>query len=308
MELVQRTLLRPTNTSSYLLGTILSAIWMTALLSPTPMQAQTSETRIEFLKYGVMATHVAQSSDGQHIAIGVRGAPTGGGDSQVVLWDQSLQERVWRRSFATKQAPNVAFDSTSSRLAIATGRGNVVIVRSDDGKTVESRDVNVPIEFRTAFKTDATARNIAFELTTSQAVLTSGDTELTVLNYRLNPTRTIETSNFCRGKIFEVKLPANSPYIYFTTQAYAECDPDYLCVINAEGNSLVRRYERKNIRQIEPINQNEIAYSRGKYAYRLNLQTGVEKIVYTSDNTIQDLSYANGRLVIANSDVIVLEM
>lgn len=308
MDLVQRTFLRSTHNCSSLLGAVLSVIWMMALLSPAPVQAQTSETRIEFLKYGTMATHVAQSPDGRLIAIGVRGAPTGGGRSQVVLWDQSLKERVWRRAFATKQSPDVAFDSTGARLAIAKGRGEVVIVRADDGQTVDSRKMNVPVEFRTTFETDASSRRLAFGLSASQAVFRSGDTQITFLNYKLNPTKKIETSKFCRGKVREIKLPKNSTNIYFTTQAYAECNPDYLCVINPVSNSLVKRYSRKNISQIEMIGSGEIAYSRGKYVYRFDLRSGAEEVVYTSDNTVNDLSYTNGRLVIANSDIIVLEM
>lgn len=304
--------LGPSFLSPFLCGTVLSLLWSAALLPTDTVRAQTAETpfnvetRIEFLKYGAMATNVAVSRDGDHVAIGVREVPEGSG--QVTLWSRPLNKRVWRRSFATQKAPNVAFDSSGARVAIATGRGTVLLVSSDDGRTLDSRETDVPLEFRSVLETDASTRRLAFGPSTSQAVLRSGDTQITVLNYQRRPTRTIETTNFCRGKVREVKLPANTSNIYFTTEAYAECNPDYLCVVNPSSNALVEKYTRKNISQIEVIDNGEIAYSRGKYVYRFNLQTGVEEVIYNSENTVHDLSHASGRLVIANSDVVILEM
>lgn len=40
----------------------------------------------------------------------------------------------------------------------------------------------------------------------------------------------------------------------------------------------------------------------------MDLRTREENIVFESDNEVHDLSYANGRLVVANSNVVVLDL
>jgi len=79
------------------------------------------------------------------------------------------------------------------------------------------------------------------------------------------------------------------------------------------GGSPVRdrrsdRARRRAIRNIEPLRDERVVYSRGRYVYALDLKARSGTIVFESRYTVKDLSHANGRLVVANADVLVLEM
>lgn len=304
--------------------------------------AQEPTARIEFLKYGSMATHVDQSPSGEQIAIGVRQAS--GGPGEVVLWNTTEQERVWSESFSTPSAPRVAFDTSGTQLAVSTSTGNVMVWNLTDGTSRQPQSTSAPVTDLTfgpggtlaaavgdgagktsnsggvqvwsggmqdtsaSMQTDTSVRSMAFRPGTSELVFASNDTRLTIWNYRFNTTKTINTTRYCGGRVVDVALPNESPVIYFITKSYATCDPDHFCVLNAESRSLVDSFRRKNIRNIEPMQGGTFAYSRGNYVYTFNLRTGVEEVVYDSENDVKDLSYQNGTLVVANSDVILLEI
>lgn len=306
-------------------------------------QAQEPTTRIEFLKYGSMATHVDQSRTGEYIAIGLRRESNGQG--QVVLWSTSEQERVWSKSFPTTRAPRVAFDSTGARLAVGTTNGEITIWDLTDGTTATPRGKGPPVtalkfgpggalgaglnlgssgsmsqrgEVRIWSNGVATqtaslhaagpVRALAFRPGTSQLVFVESETQFTLWNYRFNTTKTINAANFCTGSVKDVALPSDSPNIYFVTKSYVQSEPDHFCVLNAESRSLIGSYPRMNIQTLEPITPSRIAFSRGRYVYLVNLQTGTEQIVFESENEVLDLSYKNGRLVVANSDVVALNL
>lgn len=314
-----------------------------AVVSAGPVQAQEPTMRIEFLKYGSMATHVDQSRTGEYIAVGLRKESNGRG--QVVVWSTSEQRRVWSKTFATARAPRVAFDSAGTRLAVGTARGDITVWDVTDGMTSTPYDVGPPVNVlrfgpggtlgagmkldgsghmlergevrvwstrlgtRTAsMRTTRPVRALAFRPETSQLVFVGNDTQLTIWNYRFNTTKSIDTANFCSGRVVDVALPSDSPSIYFVTKSYLQTEPNHFCVLNAESKSLISRYRRTNIRDIEPITPSRIAYSRGNYVYTVDLQTGAEGIAFASDNNIQDLSYENGKLAVANSDVVVLNL
>lgn len=318
----------PVNWPSSTWGILLFLLGTTLLSAVPRAEAQNEVARIEFLKYGSMATTVAQSDDGALIAIGTRESSQQG---RVVLWSLSQQQRVWSRSFSTSRAPDVALNNAGSRLAVATGQGSATIWRIEDGMPTAPRDTSATdVEFgpggtlgtggdrirvqmqgmdeASTLTPDASARDVAFRRNASELAFAENDTQVTFWNYGTDTSTTLETSSFCDGRVIEIKLPGNSDNIYFTTRAYATCDPDYLCIVNPTDQRLVRKYKRKNISQIEPMGEGTLAYSRGRYVYQFDLGSGAETIVFESRNEVQDLSYANGHLVIANSDVVVLEL
>lgn len=332
-------------------GGMPSVFWLPALVlllglvgvSTNTAYAQESTTRIEFLKYGSMATHVDQSRDGAYIAVGLRNES--GGDSEVVLWSTEEQQRVWSQSYSTSSAPRVAFDSTGSRLAVATNRGEITVWNLNGGTTsspkktgtsvtdlqfgprgilgagislgmsngtskrgavqVWSSQMNQPTA---SFRTDMRVRSLSFRPGTFEVAFAASDSKLTLWNYRFNTTKTINTPRFCSGKVVEVLLPRDSPDLYFVTESYAMGDLDYFCVLNSESKSLLRSYRREDVRHLESVSPGTVAFSRGNYVYTLDVQTGAESIVFESDNKVYDLSYKNGRLVVANSDVVVLDI
>lgn len=329
---------RLTTVGPLLWGTVLVVVSGTVLLCPSRTQAQDEgpSTRIEFLKYGSMATNVEQSPDGRHIAIGARDVPRGG--SRVVLWNRVRQERARVKTYPANQAPKVAFDSTGGRLVVAPAQSEPTIwhlesthTETPRGPTTAANDVAFGLggtlgvggsvgpagrigvwhygteHEPTVLETDGPVRSIAFSETTSDVVFTSDATQVTLWNYRLNTTKHINTFERCEGVLRQVEMTDRSN-VYLITERRADCDPDYLCWLNPENGRVLDRFQRKNISHVEPLSGRRVAYSRGRYVYTLNLQTKEERIVFHSDNAIQDLSYARNRLVVANSDVVVLEL
>lgn len=309
------------------------------LLFGRPAQAQelVPSTRIEFLKYESMATTVAQSQDGPYIAIGARDVP--GDGSRVVLWNRITDERVRNVAFSANRPPKLAFDSSGTRLAVAPAEGGSSLWYLRDDQSDTSQLTTAPLNdldlgFRgtlgvgetsgprgevrvwsagvdappTVLETDRPVRSIAFSNTTSDVVLATGPTQATLWNYRFNTTKQFDTFEQCKGELRQVEMSDSADHFYLITQRRAECDPDYLCRINAETGSVTDRFRRKNIRNLVAFGNDRVAFSRGRYVYTLNLRTREERIVFQSDNEIHDLSYANGRLVVANSDVVVFEL
>ncbi|MFB6271294.1 MAG: WD40 repeat domain-containing protein [Salinibacter sp.] len=312
---------------------------MTALLRPSPAQAQdeASPTRIEFLKYGSKATTVAVSGNGTYIAIGARDVPTGG--SRAVLWNRVTQEPVWTASYSTNEAPRVALDSTGTRTAVATPRTGVTIWHLDSSRTTLTQAPSGPVHelafgprgilglggslrqggtarvwpnglSRTPSDLETTGpiRSIAFSATTPKVLLSSNDTHVTLWNYRFNTTKRIDVYDRCRGLVRQVEMPTRPTFFYVITRRRAECDPDYLCTIRLEDKTVIDRFRRKNISNVEHIRDGLVAFSRGRYVYTLDLQRRKEQIVFTSENKVHDLSYAAGHLVVANSNVVVLDL
>lgn len=314
--------------------TVLFLLLVTASLFPASAEAQDERpsTRIEFLKYGAMATHVDQSPDGRYIAIGARNIP--GRGSRVVLWNQATRERVRNVAFSGDRAPRVAFDSAGSQLAVAPARERVSIWPLNENRSESLHSAAGPVHdlafgprgtlaagagsalriwsdgpstAPTVRTTNGPVRSLAVSTSTSDVVFISDVTHLTLWNYRLNTTKRIDTFERCEGVLRQVAMTDRSN-AYVITERRAEGDPDYLCRLNLENGRLLDRLPRKNISHVEPLGARRVAYSRGRYVYTLNLQTREERIVFHSDNDIQDLSYANDRLVVANSDVVVLDM
>lgn len=338
MNLVQSLFRRWQNVDRPLLRIVL--LFSTGILllaGPTQAQEQAPSTRIEFLKYGAMATTVAQSQDGTYIAIGARNVP--GDGSRVVLWNRSANKRVRNMTFPSNQAPNLAFDSSGTRLAVGPAEKSSFIwsLREDRSNTVEmgptpANDLafgvggtlgigetsggggavrvwpNGPNNPPTVLRTEGPVRSIASSNNTSDIVLTTGPTQVTLWNYRFNTTKQFDTFGQCKGKLRQVGMLNGNDHFYILTQRRAECDPDYLCRIDAEARSVTHRFRRKNIRNLTPLDNERVAFSRGRYVYTMNLRTREERIVFQSENEVHDLSYADGRLVVANSDVVVLDV
>lgn len=316
---------------------------ISTLLASMPAQAQDQapSTRIEFLKYGSMATTVAQSPDGRHLAIGARDVP--GGGSRVVLWNQSTEERVRTVTFPANQAPKIAFDSSGTRLAVGPAeRGSFIWSLQDDhsaplqldstpandlafglGGTLGIGETsgdggavrvwpNGPNSAPTVLETEGSVRSIALSENTSDVVLATGPAQVTLWNYRFNTTKQFSTFEGCPGELRQVGMVGGrdslADHFYVVTQRRAECDPDYLCRIDAETRRVTDRIRRKNIRNVIPLDGERVAFSRGRYVYTLNLRTQEERIVFQSDNAIRDLSYGNGRLAVATADVAVLNL
>jgi WD40 repeat protein len=312
-------------------------VWV-GLLTPAPGHAQneTATTRIEFLKYGSMATTVALSKNGQYVAIGTRNVP--GRGSQVVLWNRFMQKRVQSASFSTNRAPTVAFDSAGTRLAIAPRQSNVRLWHLDDGGSTTprssppaARDVTFgrqgvlgvgtpapqsgvrvwpdgPDATPNVLTTGTAVQSLSFARTTPTVAFPSGLTQVTVWNYRFNTTKRFNTFEQCSGTVRRVALSPSADAVHVITERRASCDPDYLCTLNAKSGALMTRIRRKNVKNREPLPEGRVAFSRGRYVSTLDLATRQEEIVFQSDNDIKDLSYADGELAIANSDVVILDL
>jgi hypothetical protein len=139
-------------------------------------------------------------------------------------------------------------------------------------------------------------------------VFATGPTQVTLWNYRFNTTKQFDTFEQCEGELREVEILGGGGHFYIVTQRRAECDPDYLCRIKAETRSVTHRIPRKNIHNLVSLSSHRVAFSRGRHVYTLDLRTREERIVFQSENEVRDLSYADGRLVVANSDVVVLDL
>lgn len=322
-------------------------LWAAALLFAPPVQAQDQvpSTRIEFLKYESMATTVALSPDGTYIAIGARNVP--GGGSRVVLWNQATDERVRDVAFPENRSPELAFDSSGTRLAVAPTGGGSSIWYLDGDRPAPPRLTNAPINdlafgpggalgvgvtsgaggaarvwYRglsgapAVLETEQPVRSIAFSDNTSDVVLATGPTQATLWNYRFDTTKQFDTFDKCEGVLQQVEMSGSASrsddyfadHFYIVTRRRAECNPDYLCRIDVETRSVTERFRRKNIRNLVALGNERVAFSRGRHVYTMNLRTQEESIVFESDNEVRDLSYANGHLVAANSNVVVLEL
>lgn len=78
-----------------------------------------------------MATTVVQNQDGRYIAIGVREEP--GGRNRVVFWNQVTEQRVRNMAFPTNRAPELAFDSSGTKLVVGPAeRGSFILAQRDD--------------------------------------------------------------------------------------------------------------------------------------------------------------------------------
>jgi WD40 repeat protein len=322
----------------FLLGTLLF-FSTSVLFLPPPAQAQEQgpSTRIEFLKYGSMATTVTQSQDGTYIAIGARNVP--GGGSRVVLWNRSTDKRVRNMTFPSNQPPKLAFDSSGTRLAVGpAGRSSFIWSLRDDRSTplqsasAPANDLAFgfggtlgiaetsgaggairvwpkgPNNAPAVLTTEGPVRSLSSSDYTSDVVLATGPTQVTLWNYRFSTTKRFDTFEQCEGELRQVEILGGGGHFYIVTQRRAECDPDYLCRIQAETRSVTHRIPRKNIRNLVALGGQRVAFSRGRHVYTLNLRTREESIVFQSENDVHDLSYADGRLIVANSDVVVLDV
>jgi WD40 repeat protein len=329
-----------------LLGPIL-LLWIAALLVARPAQAQerVPSTRIEFLKYESMATTVALSPDGTHIAVGARNVP--GGGSRVVLWNRVTDERVRDAAFPANRPPKLAFDSSGTRLAVAPAQGGSSIWHPEADRGNVPRLTAAPVnDFAfgtrgalgvggtsgaggvarvwdngpggapTVLETDGPVRSIAFSDNTADVVLATGPAQVTLWNYRSDTATQLSTFGKCEGEIQQVETSGSASrsgdysadHFYVVTQRQAECDPDYLCRIDVETRTVTERFRRKNLRNLVALDGDRVAFSRGRHVYTLNHRSRQESIVFQSENNVHDLSYANGRLVVANSNVVVLEL
>lgn len=331
-----QSLFRGVQTVGRSLGGTVLILLTGALLLPHPAHAQeqTPSTRIEFLKYGSMATTVAQSPDGRYIAIGARNVP--GNGSRVVLWNRITKKRVRNMTLPANRAPKLAFDSSGTQLAVATAESGSFIwsLREDRSTALQSAAIpandlsfgfggtvgigeasstggavrvwpNGPDNAPAVLTTKGPVRSIASSNNTSDIVLTSGPTQVTLWNYGSNTTMHFNTFEQCKGEVRQVEMLSGGDHFYVVTQRQAECDPDYLCRIDADARNVTHRLRRKNIRNLVALGGQRVAFSRGRVVYTLNLRTREERIVFQSENDVHDVSHANGRLVVANSDVVV---
>ena len=320
---------------------LLVSISVLPVSMPAHAQDQAPSSRIEFLKYGSMATTVAQSPDGRYLAIGARDVP--GRGSRVVLWNRMTEERVRTMTFSANEAPRLAFDSSGTRLAVGPAERGGFIWSLQDDRSTSPRSAaapantlafglggtlgigeasgtggavrvwpNGPNNAPTVLETEGSVRSIALSESTSDLVLATGPTQVTLWNYRFNTTKQFDTFEGCPGELRQVGMVGGgeefADHFYVVTRRRAECDPDYLCRIDAETRRVTDRIRRKNIRNVIPLGSERVAFSRGRYVYTFNLRTREERIVFQSDNAVHDLSYGNGRLVVANSDVAVVEL
>jgi hypothetical protein len=318
-----------------------------ALLLTPPVQAQEQvpSTRIEFLKYESMATTVALGPNGTYIAIGARNMP--GGGSRVILWNQITDERVRDVAFPNNRPPELAFDSSGTRLAVAPAGGGSSVWRLDEDRPDAPRLTTAPINdlafgpggalgvgatsgaggaarvwynglnsVPAVLETERPVRSLAFSENTSDVILATGPTQAILWNYRFGTTKQFNTFDKCSGTLRQVEMSGgagrpddrSADYFYIVTRRRAACDPDYLCRIDVETRSVTERFRRKNIRNLVALGDERVAFSRGRHVYTMNLRTQEEKIVFASDNEVRALSHANGRLVVANSNVVVLDL
>lgn len=346
MDTVQNLLRDPQTDGRSVLGSILLLSVSALLLSlPTRAQELVPSTRIEFLKYGSMATQVAQSRDGTYIAIGARDVPDG--RSRVVLWNQITKERVRNAVFPSNRPPKLAFDSSGTRLAVAPAGGGGSIWHLGKDPSAARQLTTAPVNdlafgFESTLgvgetssaggavrvwyngldsapavlETEGPVRSIAFGNNTSDVVLATGPTQAILWNYRSSRTKQFDTFDQCKGEFLQVAVLGSArstddyfaDHFYIVTQRQAECKPDYLCRIDVETGSVTERFRRKNIRNVVALDNSRVAFSRGRHVYTLNLRTQEEKIIFHSENVVHDLSYVTGRLVAANSDVVALEL
>jgi len=345
VDFVQSLLGRPPRLRS-LLGPVLF-LWTAALLFAPPVQAQEQlpSTRIEFLKYESMATTVALSPDGTHIAVGARNAP--GGGSRVVLWNRVTDERVRDTAFSANRPPKLAFDSSGTRLAVAPTGGGTSIWHLGADHPDAPRLTTAPVNdlafgpggalgvgetsgaggaarvwynglngAPAVLETERPVRSIALSDNTSDVVLRTGPTRATLWNYRLGTTKQFNTLGECEGVFQQVEMSGGAncsddhfaDHFYIVTRRRAECNPDYLCRIDVETQSVTERFRRKNIQNLVALGHERVAFSRGHHVYTMDLRTREENIVFESDNEVHDLSCANGRLVVADSNVVVLDL
>lgn len=323
--------------------TLISALLLFAAAHPPASSAQDNLQRIGFLSSGSMATNVDLSATGEYLAVGLRGA--GDANGEVVLWNRSDNEPVWSRSLSTARAPKVAFDSSGTRLVVTTNGGEVTVWNLTEGTSIAPEQTGAPVgdvtfasggavgvgvdlqngddtqqkgavrvwkggmeETFTDWQTATPVRSLSFRPGSSEVVFTSGSGTITEWNYNVNTTRTVETASMCPGEIVELQAPAGTDRVYLTAQTERTCNPDYLCVIDLEQGAVARKLQRKNVDQIEPLGDHEIAYSRGRYVYRVDVQTGAEEIVLDSKHTVHDLAYVNGTLAVANSDIVLVDL
>jgi len=323
-------------------GSVLESLVLVCLLTPLlpcPVQAQEilPSTRIEFLKYDAKATRVAVSGTGTHIAIGARDVP--GGGSRAVLWDRVRQTRERTVTYPSNEPPRVAFDSAGTRMAVASSREGVTIWDLDSSRTSliqptthpvhalsfgprgvlgagsgTSRGGSVqvwpngPSQSPTSLETDGPVRSLAFSAPTSEVLLTSSTTHVTLWNYQLNTTRRINIYDRCPGLVRQVAMPDRPTFFYVITRRRAEGDPDYLCTVDVGDRTVIDRFRRKNVSNVEHIRDGLVAFSRGRHVYTLDLERREEQLVFSSDNKVHDLAYAEGHLVVANSNVVVLDL